>query len=293
MRVRIAIAGTVIGTAAAITIGRLVRWSRVWGVDPWEKDKALPGDDLVEEPNAIETRGLTIGAPPEAVWPWLVQMGYGRAGWYSYDQVDMRGKSEERILPEWQNLTVGDVIPTSPTTGFAVKVVEEGRALALFSDTALVASQAAEATEAIQSASGDEGDTEAVPTGLGATGSVLRSTPEEFAASWTIVVEPLDGGRTRLIERFRGRFGEAGSKFRVIGPFMGFGVFVMMHRQMLGIRERAERTAVVSVPSTPMPSNGAGTRAEDAVPVGPGRTRKNGRAIVEAGRTDLVTTPAT
>jgi hypothetical protein len=290
MGVRIAIAGTVIGTVAGITIGRIVRWSRVWGVGPGEADKTLPGDDLVAVPTAIETRGLTIGAPPEAVWPWLVQMGYGRAGWYSYDKVDMRGKSEDRILPAWQKIALGDVIPTSPTTGFVVKLVDEGRALALFSDTALVASQG---VEAVQAASSDEGDIETVPAGLAATGSILRSAPDEFAASWTFVLEPLDGGRTRLIERFRVRFGEAGPRFRVIGSLMGFGVFVMMHRQMLGIRERAERTAVVSLPLTTTPSNGAGTRAEDGAPEEPGRSRKNGRAVVAAGRTDLVTTPAT
>ena len=93
MRVRIAIAGAVIGTAAGITISRAVRWWRTWGYDPIEESKALPGDDLVPTPKGIITRGITIDAPPEAVWPWLVQMGYGRAGWYSYDRMDMKGGS--------------------------------------------------------------------------------------------------------------------------------------------------------------------------------------------------------
>ena len=64
------------------------------------------------------------------------------------------------------------------------------------------------------------------------------------AASWAFVLEPLDGGRTRLVERFRVRFEGPAPAFRVIGPIMGFGVFMMVRRQLLGIRERAELTAV-------------------------------------------------
>ena len=115
MRVRIAIAGAVIGTSAGITIGRTVRWWRTWGVDPVETAKPLPGDELVLTPTAIDTRGIVVDAPPEAVWPWLVQMGFGRGGWYSYDQLDIRGKSAAKILPEYQAIAAGDIVPTSPT----------------------------------------------------------------------------------------------------------------------------------------------------------------------------------
>ena len=98
----------------------------------------LPGDELVPTPTAIDTRGITIDAPPEAVWPWLVQMGYGRAGWYSYDRLDMRGKSVDTIVPKHQALAVGDLMPMSPEAGFEVKVLEPGRALVLYADTALI-----------------------------------------------------------------------------------------------------------------------------------------------------------
>jgi hypothetical protein len=238
MRVRIAIAGAVIGTTVGITIGRTVRWWRTWGVDPVEARKVLPGDDLVATPTAIDTRGIIIDAPPDAVWPWLVQMGYGRGGWYSYDQIDMLGKSADRILPGFQVIAVGDVLPTSPNSGFAVRIAEQARALVLYSDTESVAAEAAKAAEAKPAGGTD------VPAGLAATGAILRTTPPDFAASWAFVLEPLDGGRTRLIERFRVRFGVAGPGFRVIAPVMGFGVFVMMQRQMRGILARAERTAV-------------------------------------------------
>jgi hypothetical protein len=240
MRTRIAIAGAVIGTTAGITLGQVIRWQRTWGIDPIEAVRALPGDDLVPVPTAIDTRAITIDAPPEAVWPWLVQMGYGRAGWYSYDQLDNRGQSSGQLLPAWQRLEVGDIMPTHPDGGFEVRLVEPGRALALSLDSALIASQAAVA-------SADRAD---VPAGLAASGIFLRQAPQDFDASWTFVLEPLDGGRTRLIERFRVRFGKSGPAFRVIAPAMGFGVFVMMRRQMLGLRDRAIRTAVVPAETT-------------------------------------------
>jgi hypothetical protein len=265
MRMRIAITGAVIGTTAGITVGRAVRWWRTWGVDPIEAATSLPGDDLVPTPTAIETRGITIDAPPEAVWPWLVQMGFGRAGWYSYDRLDMRGRSADLIVPEWQATGPGDIMPTSPDGGFVVRVVEPGRVLALYLDTALVESQAAAA------ASSTRADT---PPGLAASGAFLRQTPQDFAAAWIFVLEPLEGGRTRLIERFRVRFGASGPAFRVVAPVMGFGVFVMMQRQMLGIRARARRTAV----APPLPASTERAPRPDA----------NGHPAVELESTDLV-----
>lgn len=243
MRMRNAIAGAVIGTTVGIAIGRAVRWWRTWGFDPIEAAMPLPGDDLVPTPTAIDTRGIIIEAPPEAVWPWLVQMGFARAGWYSYDRMDMRGRSCDRLVPEWQTIEVGDIIPTSPDSGFEVRIVEPGRALVLYLDTALVASQAAAAAAPVRPD---------VPVGLAASRAILRQTPQDFATSWTFAIEPLDGGRTRLIERFRVRFGARGPAFRVGSPAMGFGVFVMMQRQMLGIRERAQRTVVLTRPTAPI-----------------------------------------
>ena len=68
----------------------------------------LPGDDLVAEASAIETRGIEINATPKEVWPWLAQMGYGRAGWYSYDALDMNLPSPSKIdrpSPNWRSVT--------------------------------------------------------------------------------------------------------------------------------------------------------------------------------------------
>jgi len=240
MRKRIAIAGAIIGTTAGITISRAVRFSRTWGVDPTEAAKPLPGDDLVPTPTAIETRAITIDAPPAAVWPWLAQMGFERGGWYSYDRLDNRGRSVDTILPAFQSPQVGDLIPMSPDAGFEVKVVEPGRALVLFNDTALVERQALAASSST-----------ILPAGLAASTSVLGTLPRDFAASWAFALEPLDGGRTRLVERFRVRFGGANRAFAIFGPLLGVGVFLMMRRQLIGIAERAMRTALAPAMADP------------------------------------------
>jgi hypothetical protein len=234
MRMRLFMIGTVIGTITAIAVTKARRWWHSWGVDPVEAARPLPGDDIVADAIGGETRGITIDAPPEAVWPWLLQMGYGRAGWYSYDQLDQRGRSADEIVDAWQALKVGDVVPTHPGGGFEVARIEPGHALVLRSDTALVTAQAEAAKAAAQGL-------ETATTGVKLSGAMLSGTPQQFAASWAFILEPIDGGRTRLIERFRVWFGteQPGSKLAL--PFLGFGVFVMMQKQMVGLRERAER----------------------------------------------------
>ncbi len=101
---------------AAILYGRVMRpWQLTWGATPAEVARPLPSDQLVEHPTFNATRAITIAAPPEEVWPWLVQVGVTRAGWYSYDLLDNLGRASARsILPELQHLAVGDIIPMSP-----------------------------------------------------------------------------------------------------------------------------------------------------------------------------------
>ena len=179
-----------LGVAMSAAIGAVValnRWRSSWGVDPADEDRILPGDDLVPAPSQTETRGIEINAPTAAVWPWLVQMGYGRAGWYSYDQLDMKGRSADAVIPALQSLKVGDIMPTFPGGGFEVRVVEPGHALAVYTDTAITAAQAAAFAE----------HPVAVPVGLQASGSFMRTTPPDFAASWAFFLEPLPGDRTR------------------------------------------------------------------------------------------------
>ncbi|MGD8684579.1 MAG: hypothetical protein PVG27_11585 [Chloroflexota bacterium] len=112
----------------------LRRWYLRWGATPQECRRTLPGDDVVSRPHLAFTRALTIGAPPSEVWPWLVQMGgYERAGWYSYDRFDNAGRpSASTIIPELQNLRVGDIMPTSPSGfGFTVEAIDPERSLVL------------------------------------------------------------------------------------------------------------------------------------------------------------------
>jgi hypothetical protein len=94
---------------------------------------ARPGDGEVPESQFAVTRAVTIAAPPEAVWPWIVQIGYHRAGWYAYDLFDNDDiPSAEAILPEFQHLEIGQVIGEE---GFAVRELEPGRHLVRRSST--------------------------------------------------------------------------------------------------------------------------------------------------------------
>jgi hypothetical protein len=228
--------GAGIGALGAASALGVRRWWKTWGVVPDEATRPLPGDDVVSPGDTLLTRGLTIDAPPGAVWPWLIQMGYGRAGWYSYDQLDMKGRSAAAIVPEFQSLAIGDVIPTHPGGGFVVKVLEPEHALVVYLDGALVEEQAKAQTGPIS--------VRETP-GLAASDRFLRTaSPPDFAVSWAFVLEPVGLGQTRLVERIRGRFGPATTGSQMMLPLMGFGVFVMMRKQMQGIRDRVEHEAV-------------------------------------------------
>jgi hypothetical protein len=222
--------GAGIAAVGWATYASISRWRATWGVVDEEALKQLPGDDLVENALSTDTRGITIEAPPELVWPWLVQMGYGRGGWYSYDAIDMKGVSSEAILPEHQSLAVGDVVATDPGGGFVVKLLEPERALVLYVDPEVLATRKDAAIPAAEA------------PGLAASGRFLQTaTPPRFTAAWAFVLEPVAGGQTRLLERFRVRMDGESSGSRFLAPLLGFGVFVMTQRQMLGIKTRAER----------------------------------------------------
>jgi len=248
--------GATLAAAGWAAYSNARRWWETWGVDPAEAARDLPGDDLVEAPTVVDTRGLTIDAPPEAVWPWLVQMGFGRAGWYSYDRLDMRGASAERIVPEWQDLEVGGILPTHPGGGFEVRALEPGRSLVAYVDSAI----AERWKEQAQAADGKAGAQDAgIPAGLAVSGGFLdTSMPRQFAVSWAFVVEPAAGGGTRLIERIRSRFDGPTKGSRLMLPALGFGVFLMTQRHMMGIRKRAEahsRAAGIDGTTSPRPGD--------------------------------------
>jgi hypothetical protein len=92
------------------------RWHQRWGATDAELAAPMPGDDLIDDVAYLATRAITIDAPPADVWPWLVQVGCLRAGFYANDLLDNLGHpSAHRILPEYQSLEIGQWVPMSPT----------------------------------------------------------------------------------------------------------------------------------------------------------------------------------
>jgi hypothetical protein len=125
------------------------RLGRTWGSTPEERARSLPGDDLVPEPSLGGDHAITIDAPRDRVWPWLLQVGWGRGGWYTYRWVDRllfpnNSASADRILPQYQSLSAGDRIPDGPPEMgcyFTVQEIEHEHFLVLYSTTHLPPSQ--------------------------------------------------------------------------------------------------------------------------------------------------------
>jgi hypothetical protein len=120
------------GLAAAVGLAAFLflyrPWHLRWGATNEEVLTDLPGDEIVLDPTFNATRAITVEARPEAVWPWIAQIGFGRAGWYSYDLLDNLGRhSSEKIIPSLQEVRVGDVVPMGPGgAGLRVKDLAPG-----------------------------------------------------------------------------------------------------------------------------------------------------------------------
>jgi hypothetical protein len=209
--------GAVLGTAAAwafvgwLAVVIVLRpWHTSWGVTEEERAMALPGDQLVPDAHYRMDHAVTVRAPAESVWPWLVQIGQDRGGFYSYDRLErLIGddvRNADRIHPEWQSREVGDLVrATQPdylggrfgsALGWRVVQLEPGRALVL----------------------------------------------ENWGA---FVVVPVDENTSRLHVRTRGP-GTPSLLGVALGPasLLVFepAHFIMERRMLLGIRDRAERS---------------------------------------------------
>jgi hypothetical protein len=115
---------------SAVLFTRYRRWHLRWGATDEELAAAMPGDELLPRAAFIATRGTTIRASPNEVWPWLVQVGFGRAGFYSYDLLDNLARPSVRhVLPQFQAPEVGDIAapmtqPATEATAFRVAQIE-------------------------------------------------------------------------------------------------------------------------------------------------------------------------
>lgn len=243
-----------VGTGMAIAYGLQLREQyRTWGLVSADVERPLSGDDLVDGPDLVETRRLDIDAPPSEVWPWLVQLGYGRGGWYGIGQMERpwspaggpAGSSADTILEEHQDLAEGDVVPTHPEGGFVARVVEPEAALVLYLDNTLLREQVqglvAARMEEVEAA---VEETEAASETAEAAGEVTAAFADmdmpAFAVSWAFVLEDAPGGRTHLVERIRLRIEDISDAQRRGTPLLSAGIFMQMRSQMLGIKQRVE-----------------------------------------------------
>jgi hypothetical protein len=198
-----------------------------WGATDAEIRQSLPGDDLVPNPRVETTRAITIQASAAEVWPWLVQIGYKRAGWYSYDwihrllrcagSVDDDRRSANRVIPELQGLQVGDRIHIAAPIGYAVTVIEPGRALVLHSR---------------------------VDTRTGQPWDLHGPLPAKYLnASWAWYLDRGAENQTRLIVRFRQDYDRSLVNELMYGVVTKLGGFLMERQTLLGIKRRVEATA--------------------------------------------------
>jgi hypothetical protein len=222
---RSAAAGAGIGAIGAAVYLKVYRpWQVTWGATPEEASRPLPYDELVSDPTWNATRAVTVEARPGQIWPFLVQLGWGRAGWYGYDWADNGGRpSTWAILPEHQQLEVGKDFPMSPWTAMYCVAFEAPRFM-LWRGRAEAGTRPADAAG---EGSGDGRRTQRLVTGAG---------------TWLWYLDPIDERRTRLITRMRDRY-DWTSPMIVTQLLVDAFDFPFMRRVLLGIKERAERLA--------------------------------------------------
>ncbi|WP_306060765.1 hypothetical protein [Natronococcus wangiae] len=193
-------------------------WHRRWGTTEGEARGPLPGDDLLPTATDQVTHAIEIDAPAESVWPWLVQIGQGRGGFYSYDWLERAVGADihnvDRIVPEYQDLEERDIVRLAPEDD-AVSSPESAPEVARFDPERAL---------------------------------VLRPPGESPAWTWAFVLEPSDEGRTRLFARARSNpeRSSIGPQTTPLRTAIDYCVwepahFVMERKMLRGIKRRAER----------------------------------------------------
>lgn len=198
-------AATGLAALLALYLAVVRPWHAHWGATSGEIARAMPGDSLVEHPLEVTTRAVTIDAWPAHVWPWLAQMGRGRGGLYSYDRLD-------RLFG----------VLDAPSADTLIPRFQEIRA----GDTIPV------------------GGSPGWPVAIARPNELLLLDVHQAGAhvTWAFVLDPVSPTRTRLIMRVRGRLPNSWMlplQVAVLDP----AEFLMVRRQLLGIRDRAERLA--------------------------------------------------
>lgn len=178
-------------------------WHLTWGATDEEVRRPMPGDEINPHPSFNATRAVTVDADPEDIWPWLVQMGYGRAGFYSYDRIDNRGiPSADDIIPEYQSLKVGDSIPMAPNARVEVVEMDPQRSMLW----------------------------------------VFRGTGQWENATWAWGLYEADSAHTRLVSRLRVSY-KWDRPSIVPMLLTDVAELAMMRECLLGIKQRAEKLA--------------------------------------------------
>jgi hypothetical protein len=199
-----------------------------WGAIDEEAAGPMPGDALVADPVAEATRAVTVDVAPEALWPWVAQLGADRGGFYSYTWLEnlfgLGIRNADRVVASWQERRPGDLVAATAhgRAGWVVVEVRPPEALVL-----LMADPA--------------------------TGRPRRRDRRPgFEFSWAFAVRPAGPGSSRLVVRERAGF--SGALAAAAMEPVGLVSFVMTRKMLLGIKARAEAAA-----RAPWPQAGAGS----------------------------------
>ena len=201
-----------------ILLSPLLRaWYSHWGMTVEESRQTLPGDEYVPRPKSEITGSITIQAPPEKIWPWFVQLGCQRGGWYSYDLLDNGGKvSASQVILAYQHLAVGDVVKAVPngSFGFPVAAIEGNRYLVLAGT---------------------------MDTKTGQPADPARPPQEFFSGDQTFYLKPAGPGATQLIFRMRTDWNPTFMLNLVYKGIVEPISFTMGRKMLFKIKKRAEK----------------------------------------------------
>ncbi len=175
-----------------------------WGATAAEIERPMPGDELNQSPSFLATRAITIEGSPEDVWPWLLQMGYGRAGYYGYDLLENAGspeglRSADQVLPRFQNFVVGDEVPISAVVSMTFHTIEPNHHLIWLGSDA----------------------------------------PNPGAFTWALY--PLDDAHTRLVSRIHWSYHPTSVGIFALELFTEFADHIAVRKILQGVKQRVER----------------------------------------------------